>query len=164
MVFVTQGSTAQAFVPQNNVCGRQDVLTTRDGHSERVYTEESPCQAFYDSKSVAQAHAECQTCWKRALQLDHTCPCAMRKEGKEGLCELTQCVSAHPTQCQNTYGAIFQQFAAQDIRECSNIIQSPSKESYENNTRKQPMPLAFWISFGTITIFLIVRIWIGTWK
>jgi hypothetical protein len=162
MVF-TQGSTAHAFVPQNNVCGRQEILTTRNGQTERVYTEESPCQSFYDSKVVDNVHGDCQTCWKRALQLDQTCPCALRKKGKEGICELTQCVSAHPTQCQNTYGAMFQQFSADELYECSNSnTKGPSKESFEKEPSVKPsIPLAFWLSLGLVAALLLVRMWTG---
>ena len=86
-----------------NVCGRQVNVATRDGEREVVYTEESPCQSFYDSQSALQVHKDCKTCWKRALSLDSNCPCA----GKNGVCELSTCVSAHPTQCRNTYAAMF---------------------------------------------------------
>jgi len=103
-----------------NVCGRQVNVATRDGEREVVYTEESPCQSFYDSQSALQVHEDCKTCWKRALSLDSNCPCAR----KNGVCELSTCVSAHPTQCRNTYAAMFQSFTADDLKHCERTSES----------------------------------------
>lgn len=62
----------------------------------------------------------CKMCWKRALSLDAKCPCA----DKNGVCELSACVSAHPTQCRNTYAAMFQSFSSDELKQCERTSES----------------------------------------